>query len=260
MFTEKAILICISFLFDLSARPLHSNTVPSVNSLNKIFLFLWSFIAFYPSLPFQFTDFMLHSFYVIVGARPKAERHCTVILFNQIHKSIFVAKFQIWKGYIGFKMLLLSKQYTYVEISGLMRKHGLNVIKVLFNWNLKSSFVVKVSSCARHRFSISRLRKATAVAGTWPLRPLPVHHAGAFSSSNQESRRLANHYSVDCSHATTGLFCGLLVMASILISLIVFFTLMKNNIIEPAITIAQYSQLVLYCISTLAVLIAMHQV
>lgn len=121
----------------------------------------------------------------------------------------------------------------------------------------------KLSTSTRHRYSISRLRKATALAGTWPLRPtLPPLASSAFSSSAQqhESRRLANHYSVDCSHATTGLFCGLLVMASVLISLIVFFTLSKENLAEPAILIAQYSQLVLYCVSMVAVIIAMQQV
>lgn len=117
----------------------------------------------------------------------------------------------------------------------------------------------KLSSSSRHRYSIGRLRRSTAMAGTWPLRPLP---SSAFSSSaqQQDSRRLANHYSVDCSHATTGLFCGLLVMASVLISLIVFFTLSKENLAEPAILIAQYSQLVLYCISMVAVMLAMQQV
>ena len=105
--------------------------------------------------------------------------------------------------------------------------------------------------------------RATALAGTWPLRPLSsIPGAMSANSANQEMTRgrMANHYSVDCSHATTGLFCGLLIMASVLISLIVFFTLTKENLMEPAIIIAQYSQLILYIISIIAVLLAMQRV
>jgi cytochrome b561 len=75
--------------------------------------------------------------------------------------------------------------------------------------------------------------------------------------------RSAHHYSVDCTHANTGLFTGILVMVLTIISLIVFFVLINNNdegIHDAAITVASLTELALYSITTIAVIVGMLQV
>ncbi len=77
------------------------------------------------------------------------------------------------------------------------------------------------------------------------------------------SERSAHHYSVDCTHANTGLFTGIFVMVLTIISLIVFFVLISSpdpRLHDAAITVASMTELSLYCLTTVAVLIGMCQV
>ncbi len=72
-----------------------------------------------------------------------------------------------------------------------------------------------------------------------------------------------NHYTVDCTHANTGLFTGIFVLVLTIISVIVFFVLISSK--EPelkaaAITVASLTELSLYCLTTVAVLVGMCQV
>ena len=77
----------------------------------------------------------------------------------------------------------------------------------------------------------------------------------------EHQERSAHHYSVDCTRANTGLFVGIIVMVFTIISLIVFFVLIKDEKLkDTAITVASLTELSLYCITSVAVLIAMCQV
>ena len=75
--------------------------------------------------------------------------------------------------------------------------------------------------------------------------------------------RSAHQYSVDCTHANTGLFSGIFVMVLVIISLIVFFVLITSSEVhlhQAAITVASLTELSLYCITSIAVLVGMCQV
>ena len=70
-------------------------------------------------------------------------------------------------------------------------------------------------------------------------------------------------YSVDCSNANNGLFCGIFVMVCTIISLIVFFVLISSEEAElhdAAINVASLTELALYSLTTVAVFIGMFQV
>ena len=75
--------------------------------------------------------------------------------------------------------------------------------------------------------------------------------------------RSAHQYSIDCSHANTGLFSGIFIMVLVIISLIVFFVLItspEKHLHAAAITVASLTELSLYCLTSIAVLIGMCQV
>lgn len=81
-------------------------------------------------------------------------------------------------------------------------------------------------------------------------------------NSNDEEFRSAHHYSVDCTHANTGLFTGIFVMVLVIISLIVFFVLItssEKHLHDLAVTVASMTELLLYCLTSLAVLVGMCQ-
>lgn len=81
--------------------------------------------------------------------------------------------------------------------------------------------------------------------------------------SQDEDARSFHHYSVDCTHANSGLFTGIFVMVLVIISLIVFFVLITSNnegLFNIGIMVASLTELSLYCITTVAVLIGMCQV
>lgn len=70
-------------------------------------------------------------------------------------------------------------------------------------------------------------------------------------------------YSVDCSNANNGLFSGIFVMVFTIISLIVFFVLIHSTnqkLHDAAITVASLTELTLYSLTTVAVIIGMVQV
>ena len=70
-------------------------------------------------------------------------------------------------------------------------------------------------------------------------------------------------YSVDCTHANTGLFTGIFVMVVTIISLIVFFVLISSpdpKMHAVAIQVASITELSLYCLTIVAVLVGMCQV
>lgn len=83
-------------------------------------------------------------------------------------------------------------------------------------------------------------------------------------NSEEESNVKTYHrYSVDCSRANNGLFCGILVMVLTIISLIVFFVLVNSKDAssrELAIMVASSTELLLYSLTTIAVIIGTFQV
>lgn len=83
--------------------------------------------------------------------------------------------------------------------------------------------------------------------------------SGSSDMSSFPSRR--HHYSVDCAHANKGLFTGILVLVLAIISLILFFVLInKPEYKHLAVLEAHISELVLYCLNTIAAVIALLQV
>lgn len=78
-----------------------------------------------------------------------------------------------------------------------------------------------------------------------------------------ENEIARNLYSMDCSNANNGLFCGIFVMVFTIISLIVFFVLIsseKDGFHSAAITVASMTELILYSVTTVAVVIGIFQV
>lgn len=55
-----------------------------------------------------------------------------------------------------------------------------------------------------------------------------VGNSGDSDISTFIARKARHHYSVDCAHATRGLFMGILVLVLTIISLILFFVLISN--------------------------------
>lgn len=88
-----------------------------------------------------------------------------------------------------------------------------------------------------------------------------IHKQGPLK--NQESQNHEGYYSVDCTKANTGLFCGIIIMVGTIISLIIFFVFISNEEESKkavAVQVASISELVLYGLTTLAVLVGMCQV
>lgn len=70
-----------------------------------------------------------------------------------------------------------------------------------------------------------------------------------------------HQYNVDCSHATKGLFSGIMLLVMSIISVILFFVLVnkeENRIL--AIELAYVSELVLFVLTTIAVIVAMNSI
>ena len=69
-------------------------------------------------------------------------------------------------------------------------------------------------------------------------------------------------YSVDCNGSNTGLFCGVMVITATIVSLIVFFVFITNtdqNLQNLAVQFASFSELGLYGLTSVAVMIGMCQ-
>ena len=69
-------------------------------------------------------------------------------------------------------------------------------------------------------------------------------------------------YSVDCNGSNTGLFCGVMVVVVTIVSLILFFVFITNkdpNLQNLAVQVASFSELALYGLTTVAVMIGMCQ-
>lgn len=74
------------------------------------------------------------------------------------------------------------------------------------------------------------------------------------------ARKARHHYSVDCAHATRGLFMGILVLVLTIISLILFFVLINNeNTKSVAVLEANIIELSVYSVAILTVIIGMIQ-
>lgn len=82
------------------------------------------------------------------------------------------------------------------------------------------------------------------------------------SSVNIHSqRRSPHHYSVDCTNANKGLFFGIFVLVLSILSMILFFVLINRDDYKSiAITIIHLSELSLYILTLIAVLIGIIQV
>ena len=71
-----------------------------------------------------------------------------------------------------------------------------------------------------------------------------------------------HRYSVDCSRASTGLFCGIVVLVITIISLIMFFVFITNEdpkLRQIAVQVASYSELIMYSLTSVAVIAGMCQ-
>jgi succinate dehydrogenase hydrophobic anchor subunit len=82
------------------------------------------------------------------------------------------------------------------------------------------------------------------------------------SSEDSMIEKRHQHYSVDCSHANTGMFCGIIILVITIISLIIFFVFISNT--DPhmqniAVQVVSISELFLYSLTSVAVLIGMFQ-
>ena len=89
-----------------------------------------------------------------------------------------------------------------------------------------------------------------------------IRHRFLESSEDSRIEKRNQHYSVDCSHANNGMFCGIIILVTTIISLIVFFVFISN--VDPklqniAVQVASFSELFLYSLTTVAVLIGMFQ-
>ncbi|XP_018025126.1 uncharacterized protein LOC108680745 isoform X2 [Hyalella azteca] len=74
------------------------------------------------------------------------------------------------------------------------------------------------------------------------------------------ARKARHHYSVDCAHATRGLFMGILVLVLTIISLILFFVLINNeNTKSVAVLEANVIELSVYSVAIITVVIGMIQ-
>lgn len=80
-------------------------------------------------------------------------------------------------------------------------------------------------------------------------------------SHHGSTRRSPHHYSVDCTNANKGLFFGIFVLVMTIVAMILFFVLVtRDDYRRMAITQIHLSELVLYVLTLLAVLIGMVQV
>lgn len=74
-------------------------------------------------------------------------------------------------------------------------------------------------------------------------------------------RRSPHHYSVDCTNANKGLFFGIFVLVLSILAMILFFVLInRDDYKSTAITIIHLSELILYILTLVAVLIGIIQV
>ena len=72
----------------------------------------------------------------------------------------------------------------------------------------------------------------------------------------------SHRYSIDCSRASTGLFCGIVVMVVTIISLIMFFVFINNEdpiLRQTAVQVASFSELIMYSLTSFSVLVGMCQ-
>ena len=91
------------------------------------------------------------------------------------------------------------------------------------------------------------------------------HHCLVFDILLFLSEVLHRHqtYSVDCSRANNGLFCGIFVTVVTIVTIVVFFVLIASDnpaLRQTAITLGSVTELALYSFSTTAVLIGIVQV
>lgn len=76
-------------------------------------------------------------------------------------------------------------------------------------------------------------------------------------SSMKHQSKSAHHFSVDCSRAHRGMFCGVLVIVLTIISLIMYFVLHNEPSYEQlAIAEVTICEILLYCVTTVAVIVA----
>ncbi|XP_043190269.1 proton channel OtopLc-like isoform X3 [Amphibalanus amphitrite] len=81
----------------------------------------------------------------------------------------------------------------------------------------------------------------------------------SISLSGEKNKK--HQYSVDCARASKGLFLGILVLVASIISLILFFVLInKQGFKQTAIVSASMTELVLYCVTIMAIIIGMVQI
>lgn len=87
-----------------------------------------------------------------------------------------------------------------------------------------------------------------------------VTYDGDSDISTYIARKARHHYSVDCAHASRGLFMGILVLVLTIISLILFFVLINNEAYkEVAVLEANIIELSVYGLASVTVIIGMVQ-
>ena len=88
-------------------------------------------------------------------------------------------------------------------------------------------------------------------------------HLPVSRNEDEDMDVLHHRYTVDCSRANNGMFCGIFVMVFTIISLIIFFVLISSpyqHLHDKAITVASLTELTLYSMTILAVVIGMIQI
>ena len=87
----------------------------------------------------------------------------------------------------------------------------------------------------------------------------PPRTPGGMQQNSQ--RRSPHHYSVDCTNANKGLFFGIFVLVLNILSMIIFFVLIKRDDFKAmAISIVHMSELIQYVVTLIAVLMGIIQV
>ncbi|CAL4067730.1 unnamed protein product, partial [Meganyctiphanes norvegica] len=91
-------------------------------------------------------------------------------------------------------------------------------------------------------------------------KPVVNQYDNGSDISNYVARKARHHYSVDCAHASRGLFMGILVLVLTIISLILFFVLIDNEELKKiAVLEANIIELSLYGVAIITGIIGMVQ-
>jgi len=185
------------------------------------------------------------------------------ILTNATNSASFWMKFDI------SHMIRVCQRHSNYIMSDLLSDSGAFLFPCTIEYSLICAailFIMWKSIAEEHEhYKVHILRrknsrKLTLATAKTASAPITEQSDTEETDETETEFRSAHQYSVDCARANTGLFTGIFVLVMIIVSLIVFFVLIKNESLKDvAITVASLTELSLYCITSVAVLIAMYQ-